>query len=111
MKVSRTKFVIIFLVSGFIFQFITNSLLGSEVGLFPLNAESYLGIGSPVAWKNAISTILLPIKIVLLGPLSFLFELPDPPPPFLVIAFAAYWTVLALVFYYLLSKISIRKRV
>ena len=111
MKISRTKFVILFLVSGFAFQFISNSLLGSEVRLFPGNGESFLGTGSPIAWKSTVSTILLPIKIVLIGPLSPLFELPDPPPPLLVLAFALYWTVLALVLHYLLRKISTRKKI
>lgn len=108
MKMSRTKFVIYFLVSGFVFQFISNSLLGSEVGLFPGNGEAFPGTGSPIAWKSTVSTIIYPIKIVLIGPLYPLFELPDPPPPLLVLAFAFYWTVMALVLHYLLSKISTR---
>ena len=52
MKISRTKFVILFLLSGFAFQFISNSLVGSEVRLFPGNGESFLGTGSPIAWKS-----------------------------------------------------------
>lgn len=39
MKISRTKFVIVFLVSTFAFQFISNSLLGLEVRLFPADVE------------------------------------------------------------------------
>ena len=35
-----------------------------------------------------------------------LINLPDPPPPFLVIGFALYWTILALVIYYLIGKIK-----
>jgi hypothetical protein len=111
MKVSRTKFVILFLVSAFAFQFISNSLLGSEVRLFPGNGEPFLGTGSTIAWKSIVSTILLPIKIILIGPLSPLFKLPDPPPPLLVIAFAFYWTAVALVLHYLFSKISTRKTI
>jgi hypothetical protein len=111
MKISRTKFVIIFLVSGFAFQFISNSLLGPEVRLFPGNGESFLGTRSPIAWKSTVSTILTPIKIVLIGPLSSLFELPDPPPPLLVLAFAFYWTALALILHYLLSKIRTHKKI
>jgi hypothetical protein len=111
MKTSRTKFVILFLVSGFAFQFISNSLLGPDVRLFPVNGEAYPGIGSAIAWKNTVSEILMPIKMVLLGPLSGLFKLPDPPPPFLVLAFAFYWTALALFLYYLFIKISTSKKV
>src|SRR5882757_8867901 len=110
MKISRTKFVIVFLVSAFAFQFISNSLLGSEVRLFPGNGESFPGTGSPIAWKSTVSTILFPIKIVLIGPLSPLFKLPDPAPPLLVLAFAFYWIAMALVLYYLLSKINIGKK-
>ncbi|MCZ4244388.1 hypothetical protein [Pedobacter punctiformis] len=110
MKISRTKFVILFVVSAFVFQFISNSLLGPEVRLFPGNGQSYLATESPMTWKSTVSTILLPIKIVLIAPLSYLFELPDPPPPLLVLAFALYWTALALVLYYLLSKIGTRKK-
>lgn len=39
MKISRTKFVIVFLVSTFGFQFISNSLLGFDVRLFPTDGE------------------------------------------------------------------------
>lgn len=100
----------IFLLSGFVFQFISNSLLGSEVRLFPVNGEYFPGAGSPIAWKSIVSTILYPVKIVLLGPLLSLFELPDPPPPLLVIAFALYWTLLALMHYFLLDKINTLKK-
>lgn len=105
-NISRTKFVILFLISGFAFQFISNSLLGSEVRLFPARGESFLGTGSPIAWKSAVSTLLLPIKIILIGPLLPMTELPDLPPPFLVIGFALYWTILALFIRYLLGKLK-----
>ena len=111
MKMSRTKFVILFIVAGFAFQFISNSILGSEVRLFPQNGDSFLGTGSPIAWKSAVSTIILPIKIVLIGPLLPFIEFlrrpdADPPPPFFVIAFAFYWTILALTIHYLISKMK-----
>src|SRR4051812_16313611 len=111
MKISRTKFVSIFLVSAFVFQFISNSILGTEVRLFPVNGEWFPGSGSPVAWKNTLAAILWPIKIVFIGPLSSLFTDPDPAPPILVFAFALYWTAIALILHYLFSKISIRKRI
>src|SRR6478736_3885793 len=111
MKISRTKFVLLFLVSAFAFQFISNSLLGPEVRLFPVNGEWFPGTGSTIAWKSTLATILYPVKIVLVGPLSPLFTDPDPAPPILVLAFAFYWTAIALVIYYLLSKIRTRKKI
>jgi len=97
MKISRTRFVVIFLVSAFVFQFMTNSLLGVEVRLFPWNGDFFPGTGSPIAWKSNLSAVLFPVRFVLLGPLSPLLKLPDPAPPILVFAFGAYWTVIALV--------------
>jgi hypothetical protein len=111
MRISRARFVILFLASGFVFQFLSNSFLGSEVRLFPVNGEAFPGIGSPIAWKSTLSIILYPIKFILIGPLSPLFELPDPPPPLLVLAFALYWTAIALVLHYLLGKINNRKKI
>jgi len=48
MKISRSKFVILFLASGFLFQFISNSILGPEVRLFPINDDPFPGVGSPI---------------------------------------------------------------
>lgn len=110
MKISRTKFVTLFLVSAFVFQFVSNSVLGPEVRLFPANGEFFPGADSPVAWKSTLATILYPVKFVLIKPLSFLGKDPDPVPPVLVIAFAFYWTAMALVLHYLLSKIITRKK-
>lgn len=108
MKVSPKKFVIIFVVSAFAFQYITNSLLGPNVQCWPVNGEWFPGMGSPVAWKNILATIIYPIKFILIGPLTVLGQDPDPPPPLLPIAFTVYWTVMALVLYYLLRKIITR---
>lgn len=112
MKISRKTFVISFLLSAFIFQFISNSMLGSEVGLFPNNGDFFPGTESAIAWKRTLATILYPVRFVLIGPLSLLFKNPDPdqPPPVFVIAFALYWTVLALVLNYLVNKIITRKK-
>lgn len=110
MKISRIKFVIVFLVSAFAFQFVSNSLLGPEIRLFPGDGEWFPGAGSAVGWKNALATILYPVKFVLIGPLSFLAQDPDPAPPVLVLAFAFYWTAIALVLHFLLSKIITQKK-
>ena len=104
MKISRTRFVIIFLVSAFAFQIISNLLLG------PVNGEWFPGAGSPIAWKRTVATIIYPVKIVLVGPLAPIFNDPDPAPPIRALACALYWTVIALVLYYPLSKINIRKK-
>lgn len=104
MKISRTKFVIIFLVSALAFQLITNLLLG------PVNGEWYPGTGSPIAWKRTVATIIYPVKIVLVGPLSPIFNDPDPAPPIRLLACALYWTVIASVLHFILSKIIPRKK-
>lgn len=110
MKISRTKFVILFLVIAFVFQFITNSLSQSEIRMFPANGESFLGTGSQTGWRSMISTILLPVKAVLIGPLlpyiNLLRQEPDTPPPFFLIGFAFYWTILALTIYYIFNRIK-----
>jgi len=107
MKISRKKFVTIFIISGFAFLFITTSLLGSTGPRgFPKHPDSFLGTASPIAWKNTASTIILPIKIVLIGPLllSTDFLRDDSPPPFIGIYLIFYWTILALIIHYLLGK-------
>ena len=109
MKISRKKFVSLFLLSGFTFLFIYNITIRSAVRLIPESGESFLGTESLIRWKSTISTILYPIKIVLVGPMLPLINLPDPPPPFLVIGFALYWSILALVIHYLIGKIKLSK--
>ncbi len=106
MKTSRKKFVSLFLISGFSFLFIYNVTIRSVVRLIPESGESFLGSESLTGWKSTVSIILYPIKIVLAGPMLPLINLPDPPPPFLVIGFALYWTILALVIYYLIGIIK-----
>ena len=101
MNISRTKFVILFLTFGFAFLIGTTLILNQS-------PDSYLGSETQVAWKGTVSTVLSPIKVVLLGPLqpfiNFLHKDPDTPPPFFLIMFAFYWSVLALLLHYLLSK-------
>ena len=111
MQVSRKKFVLTFLFLAFAFQFSSNSVLGTDVRLFPVNGEWFPGAGSPVGWKNTLATILYPIKFVLIGPLSFLAQDPDPAPPVLVLAFAFYWTAIALVLHYLLTNLVTRIKI
>jgi hypothetical protein len=109
MNISRKKFVILFIIFGFAFMFITTTLLGSTGPRgFPKHPDSFLGTASPIAWKNTVSTIISPIKIVLIGPLllSTDFLRDDPPPPFIGIYLIFYWTILASVIYYTFVKMK-----
>ncbi|HEY9259989.1 hypothetical protein [Chitinophaga sp.] len=106
MKTSRKKFVFLFLISGFTFLFLYNTFILSDMRGMPHNSAAFLGSDSLTGWRSIVSTILYPIKIVLLGPVRFLIDLPDPPPPFVGIGVAIYWTILALAIHYVISKIK-----
>jgi len=102
MNTSRTKFVLLFVIFAFAFIYGTVFLLDQP-------AESLLGTDSQTGWKHAISTILSPIKIILMGPLlpaiTFLHQDPDTPPPFFLATFVLYWSVLVLILHSLLGRI------
>jgi hypothetical protein len=110
-NMSRKKFVILFVISAFIFMFISNALFGTDARVFPQPPESFLGTEPTVAWKSVGYNVLLPIKLVLVGPMLFTgtFLREDPPPPLVGIVFAFDWSILALVIYYILDKIKLRK--
>ena len=110
MKVSRTKFVVCFLAFGFAYTTATRlilnqmpaSLYGSDFGI------------PQAAWQSTVSTLLSPVKFVLMGPLRPLFSWMlnqdgDPPPPMLALMYAFYWTILAVVLHYFLSHIKHRQ--
>jgi uncharacterized membrane protein len=105
MSISRKKFVIIFLISAFAFMFISNALFGTEARVFPWHEKSFRGTDSQVAWKSAGYKVLYPVKVVLIGPFDNVFH-DDPPPPFVAAVFAVYWSMLALIIYYLIGKIK-----
>jgi hypothetical protein len=106
MKTSRSKFVVLFLACGYAYGIATRlilnqmpaSLYGSDFGI------------PQAAWQSAISRLLFPIKLVLMGPLRPLFSWmlsqqdADPPPPMLAIMYAFYWIPLALLLHYILSR-------
>ena len=106
MKITRIKFVFLFLIFAAAFVFGTGLLLDQP-------PESLWGSDSQAAWKSAVAKILSPIKIILIGPLlpfiNFLHQDPDTPPPFFLVGFVCYWTILALIIYYVLSKIRQRR--
>lgn len=104
MKISVKKFVLIFLISALAFQIISNLILK------PANGEWFPGSGSPIAWKRNLAAIIYPVKLVLVGPLSTIFNDPDPAPPIRVLACAVYWTAIALVLHFILSKIFTHKK-
>lgn len=101
MKISRINFTFLFLILAFAYLFSTNWILD-------LPPDSLVGSQSQGIWKATISTILSPVKIILIGPLlpfiSFLKQDPDTPPPFFLVGFAIYWTLLALFLHSLFSK-------
>jgi hypothetical protein len=107
MQVSRSKFVLWFLACGFAYGIATRLILNQMPGSL---ARSDYGSVTQAPWQITVSTILTPIKFVLMGPLLPLFNWmlhqqdADPPPPMLALMYAAYWTVLALVLHYFLSK-------
>lgn len=103
MKISRIKLIFLFLVFAFAFLFGTTVLLDQP-------PESLWRSGSQIGWKATVSTILSPVKVILVGPLlpfiNFLRQDPDTPPPFFLVGLVLYWTILALIIHYILSKIN-----
>lgn len=82
MRWTRKKFVLVFLACAHTFHFVTKHLLN----------------GPPA------STLLAPLKLLLFGPIDWLQQDPDPPPPFRLILLTAYWCVIALGLHSLLSR-------
>jgi hypothetical protein len=103
MKTSRTRFLIIFLASAFAFMMITNLLLQ------PVNGDWFAGTNSPIVWHRTVAAMIYPVKFILVGPLAPIFNDPDPAPPIRMLACALYWSVIALVLHFILSKIIPRK--
>ena len=106
MKVSRIKFVSLFLVFGFAYMITTRLILNQ----MPASLYGSDFASEPqAAWQSTVSTMLSPVKFVLMGPLRPLFNWmlnqdEDPPHPMLLVMFAFYWTILALVLHYFLSN-------
>lgn len=86
---TRKQFVLQFLAFGFAFHFLTRFLLNQS-------PEALWASPNQAAWQQLISTLLAPIRVILVGPINWLQQDPDPPPPFRLILFAVYWSLLAL---------------
>lgn len=78
--------------------------------LQPVGGDWYPGTGSSIAWKRNLANIIYPVKIILVGPLAPIFNDPDPAPPIRALACAVYWTVIAVVLHFILSKLIPRKK-
>jgi hypothetical protein len=103
MNISRLKFVVCFLIFAFAFLLVSTVLLEQP-------PERFVGSASQETWQSVASTILSPVKIILMGPLlpfiQFLHQDPDTPPPFFLVGFACYWTLLALTLHYIIHKLK-----
>jgi hypothetical protein len=103
MRMTRKKFVLRFLAFGYAFHFITKLILNQP-------PEALWASPNQATWQQHASTILAPLNIVLLGPINWLQQDPDPPPPFRLILCAVYWSALALGIHQLLSWRARRAR-
>ena len=103
MGLTRKRFVLLFLAFGYAFHFATRFLLNQS-------PEALWAAPDQAAWQRHASTILSTIKVVLVGPINWLQQDPDPPPPFRLILFAAYWSILALGIHHLLPRKSASAR-
>lgn len=90
MKISRIKFVVLFLISGFTFLFLYNTIIRLDVRGMPGSGAAFFGTDGLIGWRRIVAIVLYPIKVVLLGPMLPLINLPDPPPPFVGLGVAFY---------------------
>ena len=101
MRSGRKTFVLQFLAFGYAFHFVTKFVLNQAPDALGASPDQQ-------PWQQLASTILSPLKVVLVGPIDWLQQDPDPPPPFRLILLAAYWSVLALGLHYVLSRTRAR---
>lgn len=103
MRLTRKKFVLRFLAFGYVFDVVSRFVLDQA-------PEALWTSPDQAAWQRYASMLLSPIKLILVSPINWLQQDPDPPPPFRIILFAAYWSLLALGIYQLLSRKSAAAR-
>jgi len=99
MRSSRKRFVVSFLAFGYGLNFLARLLLNQS-------PEALWASPDQQPWQRFAATILSPIRVVLVAPINWLQQDPDPPPPFRIILFAVYWSALALVIHYFISKMK-----
>jgi len=99
MKISKVKFVVLFVIAATVFMIATTLLLGQP-------AETLLGTCSVAG------ILLWPFKLILMGPplpfIHFLRQGPDMPRPLFLVGFAFYRGLLALSIHYIICKLKIR---
>ncbi len=108
---TRMTFILWFILFGFIFMGASTTLLGSTGPRgFPKPPDTLLMTASQEAWKRTGSTIIMPIKVVLIGPilLSKNFLQDDPPPPFVGLYLIIYWTLLGTIIHEVYGRYSSR---
>jgi len=101
MHLSRKRFVVSFLAFGYGLNFLARLLLNQS-------PEALYASPDQQPWQRCVATILSPIRVVLVAPINWLQQDPDPPPPFRVILFAVYWSALAVGIHYLLFRRRVR---
>jgi hypothetical protein len=99
MRLTRKKFVLRFFGFGYALDFVARFVLNQA-------PEQLWASPSQEAWQRYASTLLSPLRVALVGPVAWLQQDPDPPPPFRFILLTAYWSALALGTYQLLSRKS-----
>lgn len=97
MRLTRKKFVLGFLACGYAFDLVTRFVLSQP--LRTLGASP-----NQAGWQQHASTMLWPLELVLFGPVNWLQQDPDPPPPFRIILLSVYWSVVALGIHYLVWR-------
>ncbi len=97
MRLTKKNFILLFLTGGYTLHFVTKFVLDHP-------AEAVWPTPNQAPWQSYVSTILAPIKFILIGPITWLQQDPDPPPPLRMILLGIYWTLLALGIHSMLAR-------
>ena len=88
MRLTKKNFTLLFLAGGYTLHFVTKFVLAHP-------AEAVWPTPNQVPWQSYVSTMLVPLKAVLIAPITWLQQDPDPPPPLRMILLGLYWFLLA----------------
>ncbi len=99
MHPTRKNLVLLFLAVGHIFHFANKFLLNPS-------DEVADGTHEQAGWQLLISALSAPIELVLIAPIDWLQQDPDPPPPFRLILLSLYWSLLALTTHWIFLRKS-----